>query len=543
MALPHSVLKKLLNLNSVVFDSVEVEETTVEKYGEEFTKKQLLIHARPYKSQRRQCPCCGKKCPGYDKKHEETESRWRAPNLNGVPVYICYSPERINCPVHGVLTEKLPWEDGSTRFTPGFNDEVAWMATQMNRTAIATYLGINWRTVGNCVKASWERLEPDVTERVHSGLRHICVDETSYRKGYEYITVVYDMDRNRVVWIHKGHGKHVFEEFCRLLTPGEREAIEIVAGDGAKWIDQCTEAYFPNASRCIDFFHVAQWANEALDKVRVSTARKAEREYNDLKAQYIKAEEQEAASREEAARALEKAREELAAMPKRGRPSARRIELREYISRLEKELSSAKEEAGARKPGRPRKEQFTPEHQAALDALSDAAKAIKGAKHALGHDPEKCTEAQNDKIDLIANNYPDLYRAYQLKESLRLILHMSDPELAAGELDNWILEAGGCGLKPMAELSEKISRHRENILNSVRHHANSSKSESTNTTIKVLIRMARGFWNMENMIALIYLKCSDLVVPLHNRPQMSPEYAAVLRKRAADRKRIASGIA
>ncbi|MCR5772911.1 MAG: transposase, partial [Butyrivibrio sp.] len=46
--------------------------------------------------------------------------------------------------------------------------------------------------------------------------------------------------------------------------------------------------------------------------------------------------------------------------------------------------------------------------------------------------------------------------------------------------------------------------------------ANSAKSESTNTTIKGLIKLARGFRNLDNMITLIYLKCSDIVVPLCN---------------------------
>lgn len=82
----------------------------------------------------------------------------------------------------------------------------------------------------------------------------------------------------------------------------------------------------------------------------------------------------------------------------------------------------------------------------------------------------------------------------------------------------------------MEELSEKISRHKVSILNSVRCQANSAKSEAVNTTIKVLIKMARGFRNIGNMIALIYLKCSDLVIPLNNRPQMSSEKAAAARK-------------
>ena len=190
---------------------------------------------------------------------------------------------------------------------------------------------IDWRTVGNCVKAAHDRIEPDITIRMH-GLRRICVDETSYRKGYAYITVVYDMDRNRVVWIHEGNGLEIFRLFCESLSADERKKIEIVAGDGAQWIDTCTKEYFPNATRCIDFFHVVEWANEKLDKVRTATAAKAVREYERRKQEFQKTE-TEAAEAEEAARQQRIAAEaELAAMPKRGRPSKRKQELFDFLA-------------------------------------------------------------------------------------------------------------------------------------------------------------------------------------------------------------------
>lgn len=163
------------------------------------------------------------------------------------------------------------------------------MVCQTNKSVICEFEGINWRTVGNCIKASHDRLEPDISLRIHDDVRRICVDETAYRKGYKYITVVYDMDKNRVIWIHEGHGYDVFAEFCRLHTPEERAKIEIVAGDGASWIDSCKKEFFPNVTRCIDFFHVAQWVNKALDEVRISTAAKARREYNNLRNEYINA--------------------------------------------------------------------------------------------------------------------------------------------------------------------------------------------------------------------------------------------------------------
>lgn len=514
----------------------EIIETKVQAYGELQDLKILTVHARPFKRLQGLCPKCMKKCSQNGFKQKE-ESRWRAPNLNGMPVYVCYRPHRILCPEHGALNEYIPWADGTSRFTPEFNDEIAWMTCRMPKTDICLYHNINWRTVGNCFEAAHKRHEPDVSVRIHDNVVRICVDETSYKKGHKYITVVYDMDKNRVIWVHEGYGKEVFKEFCTQLTEEERNKIEIVAGDGAKWIDSCTKEYFPNAIRCIDFFHVVQWVNNSLDEVRINTARKATREYNKMKNVFLKAEAEEAQAKANAETAYEAAVAELLTMPSRGRRSKRRKELQSFVLEYLMTHQSENIEPSNRKKGRPKNEQFTPEHEAVLKELAQKMNDVKYSKHALGHNPEKRTEAQNEKIQMIENSYPDLYRAFQLKEGLRLILHMKDHELAERELDLWIEKAKACGLKPMSELADKIERHRINILNSIKYQANSAKSESTNTTIKYLIKLARGFRTLENMFALIYLKCSDIIIPLCNRPQPTKEYIKAMKERALERKR------
>lgn len=529
-----SILKNVLTLNKMHVNSCETETITVSRDKETFEQLRIIVHAQPFRRSRNICPECGRRCSGYDTKFPEKETTWRAPNINGVPVLIRYTPHRIECPEHGVLTEKIPWADGDSHFTEAFSNEVAWLAMNMSKTAVTRFVGINWRTVGNCIKAAWHRIEPDVTARMHD-LRRICVDETSSSKGYKYITVVYDMDRNRVVWVGEGVGRDVFERFCLMLPEEERHKIEVVAGDGARWIDSCVRAFFPKATRCIDFFHVVEWANDALDKVRTITARKASREYEALKEQFRREEAEEADARKALRDAYYDALEELSAIPRRGRPSNRRRELESFIEEYEHSVQLTWIEPS--KVGRPRKERFSPEHQKLIDEYEERVRDIKNSKHALGHRPEKCTSGQHEKLRLIENSYPDLYRAYQLKESLRLILHMRDSELAEAELDNWIAEASCCGLKAIVDLSEKIKRHRENILNSVRLQANSAKSESANTTIKALIKVARGFRNTDNLIAFIYLKCSDLVIPLSNRYQPSAEKSAEKRARANELRR------
>lgn len=538
MALPITILKNVLDFNLMHIENFEKGVSTYQAYGETYEQQTFIVHARPFKRSQCLCPVCKKKCV-MNGHRMDVESSWRAPNLNGVPVYIFYRPQRILCPEHGARNEYIPWADGDSRFTAAFNDEIAWMVCQMNKTAICEFECINWRTVGHCIKASHNRLEPDISSRIHSGLRRICVDETSYKKGYKYITVVYDMDRNQVIWIHEGHGYDVFAEFCRLLTPEEQAKIKIVAGDGASWIDSCCRDFFPNATRCIDFFHVAQWVNNALDEVRISTAAMARREYNKLKDEYIKAEKEALIAAEKAKQAYNDAVIELAEMPHRGRPSSHKQELILFIAEYESAQNQTSESCRQRTVGRPKKVQLSQEHEASLKELYDRIDDFKGVKFALGHNPENCTDLQAEKLRLIENNYPDLYRAYQLKEALRLILHMSDAKQASIELSKWIEEARNSGLKPMQVLADKIeNKHKENILNAIKCQANSAKSESTNTTIKGLIKLARGFRNIDNMIALIYLKCSDIIVPLSNRPRPSKEYLARKRERANELRRL-----
>ena len=319
-----------------------------------------------------------------------------------------------------------------------------------------------------------------------------------------------------------------------------------MAGDGAKWIDECVAEFFPEATRCVDFFHVCGWANDALDDVRLSICARAKAEHDRLKKAFAKEEAEERRAREEAERELERARAELDAMPRRGRPSKRKLQLRAYVEKLEEALA-ADGGGPAPKPGkrgRKKKEpEPGPEHQAVIDELEEKRKAIKGMKHALGHAPENRTANQDQMIALIEVEQPDLWQAFQLKERLRLILHMRDAEEAAAQLDEWIEDASSCGIAAMEKLSEKVGKHRENILNAIRLQANSAKSEACNTTIKALIKMARGFRNLDNMFALIYLKCSDIVIPLHNRPQPSADHqkkardAANLRRRAREEER------
>ena len=80
-------------------------------------------------------------------------------------------------------------------------------------------------------------IEPEISRRL-DGLVNIGIDETSYKKGHKYITIVVNHDTNTVVWAAQGHGKSVLTQFYRQLTPEQLFSIRVVTGDGAKWITE-----------------------------------------------------------------------------------------------------------------------------------------------------------------------------------------------------------------------------------------------------------------------------------------------------------------
>ena len=148
----------------------------------------------------------------------------------------------------------------------------------MCRSALAELMRIDWHTVGGICARVEASLEGAAGRGRLDGLRRIGVDETSYKKGHKYMTVVAGHDSGRVVWAAKGHGKAQLDAFFDLLDDGQRSSIEVVTADGARWIADVVAARLPGAVLAVDPFHAVSWATAALDDLRRQTWREARRE-------------------------------------------------------------------------------------------------------------------------------------------------------------------------------------------------------------------------------------------------------------------------
>jgi transposase len=144
------------------------------------------------------------------------------------------------------------------------------------------------------------------------------------------------------------------------------------------------------------------------------------------------------------------------------------------------------------------------------------ARELKGARFALWKNPGDLTARQRGKLGRIAEVNRPLYRAYLLKEELRLVFKVKGPR-AVALLDAWLAWARRCRIPAFAELAKKIARHRAGIVAALTQGLSNALVESTNTKIRLLTRVAFGFHSPQALIGLAMLSLGGLCPPLPGR--------------------------
>lgn len=103
-----------------------------------------------------------------------------------------------------------------------------------------------------------------------SSVRAICIDETSFKRGQSYVTVVSDAVARRVIYADEGRSVDNVEAFSLQLIEkgGDCEKIRQVACDMSGAYMSGVNLCFPKATITIDKFHVKQLMLKAMDQVR-----------------------------------------------------------------------------------------------------------------------------------------------------------------------------------------------------------------------------------------------------------------------------------
>ena len=209
------------------------------------------------------CPECGEKSTIHDTK----ERTWRHLNFFQYRAYIHAKMPRTKCTEHGVLQVKAPWAEPGSGFTMLFEAFIMELATAMTVNEIADLVGEHdtrlWRILTRYVGEARAKEDYSSTDK-------IGIDETSSKKGHNYITIFVDLDQSKIIYITEGKDSSTVDSFALNLKShnGDPKNIKKVCCDMSPAFIKGVAENFSQAKVTFDKFHVMKAVNKAVDQVR-----------------------------------------------------------------------------------------------------------------------------------------------------------------------------------------------------------------------------------------------------------------------------------
>lgn len=200
--------------------------------------------------------------------YDTIDKTWRHLNFFEHLCYLHASVPRIKTNDHEVTIVDVPWARKNSGFTLLFEAysmlliEREMPVSSVSRTLHETAPRI-WRIFNHWVCKAVEKIDM-------SKVRHIGVDETSKRKGHNYITQFVDLDTRKTIFVADGKDASTFKAFSKALVEknGKKENIEAISMDMSKSFISGALSCFPKASVIFDKFHIFKALNESVDMVR-----------------------------------------------------------------------------------------------------------------------------------------------------------------------------------------------------------------------------------------------------------------------------------
>ena len=212
---------------------------------------------------RLRCPVCQARCG----RHDHRNRRWRHLDTMQYTTILEAEVPRVRCKEHGVHQILVSWAEENSRYTALFEALVIDWLHEASTQAVARQLGLSWDQVAGIQARAVQR---GLARRTKRSPKAIGVDETSFQKRHEYVTVVNDLEEGIVLYVADNRRQEVLEAYFEDLGPEGCAGLENIAMDMWTPFISATRAYVPDADEKIVFdkFHIAKHLGDAVDRVR-----------------------------------------------------------------------------------------------------------------------------------------------------------------------------------------------------------------------------------------------------------------------------------
>lgn len=218
-----------------------------------------------YKGKIAYCPVIQKMCPVYDLRENR---RWRHLNIMQYQTYInCRVPRVVN-EDGKISTIEVPWSDYSQRYTYLFEEAVIKVLQMCkNQTKTARHFQISYEIVSSIMKQAVARGLK--ARRLEVTPVTIGLDEKSFLKGRDFVTVLTDIENGRVLDIERDRTIKAAEQVLnKTFTQTQLTEVKVVVSDMSDAYMNVGRNKTPNAIQVADRFHLVKILNNSVDRTR-----------------------------------------------------------------------------------------------------------------------------------------------------------------------------------------------------------------------------------------------------------------------------------
>ncbi len=209
------------------------------------------------------CPKCRKSC----KLHDHRQRKWRHLDSCNHKTLLVASIPRIKCEEHGVLQLPVSWAEKNSRFTIEFESVVILWLNDDPISTVAKNFDISWDQVDGIMRRAVKR---GLARRKKTVPKSIGIDETSFQKRHEYVTVILDKENDVIIDVLDDRKAKTLKDWFKTQNKSDFSKIENISMDMWDPFINAVKDNFENADELISFdrFHVAGHFGKALNKVR-----------------------------------------------------------------------------------------------------------------------------------------------------------------------------------------------------------------------------------------------------------------------------------
>ncbi len=352
------------------------------------------------------CPVCGNLCKV---KEYEVRKYYHTRTLDCKTAIIAKVP-KLYCPADGYPQLRVPWARARSSYTLFFERAVITeLLEERTVNSVSRMLGTTNSIVGTIVEY---RIGVTLQRMDLSHVHTIYIDESSWKVGHKYVTLVYDQCR-RLIFACEGKdsGTVTLLKDWLILHKGDPEKITNVSCDMGLAYPKGVRLNFPNAVITYDKFHVIKLVTEAFNEV--------------------------------------------------------------------------------------------------LDRQNQEDRNIKWFRKRAFHS-RSLSETDEKRLNTITDDYREIGHNYRLLMVISKIYDYGDKQMADFYFDLWYEDVGRYGAPEMKRAADSLMNRKEDILRWYDSRINNGIVEGMNTQFKLLIRRARGFTNVNHLIAMSYLLFSQL---------------------------------